>query len=75
MSEVSFFNIDMNSVLSKHHLYQSIGDCGLLTVSELGWNFRVDEHGPQVLTPELMHIDNTLLATPRIFTLGVLFAN
>ena len=75
MSEVSFFKIDMNSVLSKHHLCQSIGDCGLLTVSELSWNFRVDEHGSQVLTSELMHIDNTLFTTPGVFTLSVLFAD
>ena len=73
MSEVSFFKIDMNSVLSTYHLCQSIGRFGLLTISELSWNLRVDEHGPQVLASEFVHIDHTF-ATPG-FTLGVIPVN
>ena len=72
MSDCSFFKIDSNSVLSTCHLISHM-DCSLLTVSEFGGYFRVDEHGPQVLIFEFVHVDNTF--TTPVISIGFLLVN
>ena len=70
MSDFSFFKIDSNSVLSKGNFQLDVRS--KLTIPELCGNLRIDEHRPQVLTSELVHVDHAL-ARPPVRDPGFLF--